>query len=69
MIGQASRHRGGSLLPLASIQSGFSQLQLQRTVRSNEVEDGIFEIELALQVEFLLGVRECFPDEPAIALA
>jgi len=69
MIGQADGHGWGALFPLATIGPDLRQLDLQSAMRSDEVEEGIFQVELPLQEPFLFGMRQGFANQPSITLA
>ena len=49
--------------------SGVTELHLQGAMRAHKIVDRIFQIDVALQVSFLLGVRQCLAHQASIAVA
>ena len=49
--------------------SGVTELHLQGAMRAHQIVDRIFQIDVALQVSFLLGVRQGLAHQSSIAVA
>jgi hypothetical protein len=49
--------------------SGLTEFPFQGAMRAHKSGDRIFEIDVALQVSFLLGVRQCLAHQSSIAVA
>lgn len=69
MVSQSRSHSRGPLFPAAAMSDRCPEPDPQGTVRPYEVVDRIFQLDVALQLLLLFGVRQGLADQPAIALA
>lgn len=69
MVSQTGHHCRRALFPLTPVRPRLIQLLLEGAMWPDKIEDGIFPFNVALQVERFFGMRQCLPNQPAIALA